>query len=70
MTARLDLAPLRGFFMGVVGWPPEVVRRAALQDLCATLTAHADYHGRRVRPAVDADFMRWMMAQYPDKGKT
>lgn len=66
---RLNIAALRGFFMGVVGWPPRtVLHEASLRDL-------AEAYEARTAPAASchrlppAAFLREMLARFPDKTK-
>lgn len=67
---RLNLPALRGFFMGVVGWPPQtVLHDATLRDLCEAYSARRgdSPHGTDDAGLPPSDFMRRMLAQYPDR---
>lgn len=58
--------------MGVIGWPPQtVLREATLRDLCEAYTAYrAHSHNVTMVPdRPDADFMRAMLARFPDTKK-
>lgn len=58
--------------MGVLGWPPDVVRAAALEDLAEAyegyrlLSAPGGNNPPAPQPA--KDFMADIMKQFPDKG--
>jgi len=56
--------------MGVIGWPPRtVLHEATLRDLCEAYGAYRA-HSRPAPPDMpDADFMRRMLARFPDKKK-
>ncbi|MBI1215688.1 MAG: hypothetical protein GC185_07710 [Alphaproteobacteria bacterium] len=60
----LDLDGLRQFFLGVMRWPPDTLRRAALSDLYA---ARAGYL-RRFNPQgrVTRRFLDEMLKKFPD----
>jgi hypothetical protein len=66
----LNLPALRGFFMGVIGWPPQVVLHgASLRDLSEAYIARTG--GHTAAPDVPPrDFLYRMLAQYPDASKT
>jgi hypothetical protein len=67
-TRRLDLPALRGFFMGVIGWPPQVVLHGAvLRDLCEAYIAHSSPAAAQDLPP--RNFLHRMLAQYPDTAK-
>ncbi|MFN7115020.1 MAG: hypothetical protein ACK4PK_11755 [Alphaproteobacteria bacterium] len=55
--------------MGVIGWPPQVVRHSAeLRDLCEAYMAHRGT-AAAAQDLPDSDFMRRMLARYPDNPK-
>lgn len=58
--------------MGVLRWPPQVVREAALPDLHDAFRGYAEHNGLLpALPAVTKDFMQEMLARFPDaKGMT
>lgn len=66
----MNLHALRGFFTGVIGWPPRAMRHdATLQDLAE---AYAAWQAQHRMPASGtgglpgAVFLREMTARYPD----
>lgn len=67
MTRRIDLVPLRRFFLGVLGWTPRaLMQEARLEDLKDALDGYAEHHGL-TRQTVSKDFLKKMMGLFPDK---
>ena len=52
--------------MGVLGWPPPVVRAAALDELADARRAWQERQGPAQPPPVSAAFLRDMMRRFPD----
>ena len=66
MNRRVDIKPLRRFFLGVLAWPPETLMRARLEDLKDALDGYAEAHGL-LRHPVSKAFLEQMIRQFPDK---
>lgn len=64
---RIDLVPLRRFFLGVLGWTPRtLMQEARLEDLKDALDGYAEHHGlARQKPS--KDFLQRMMGLFPDQ---
>jgi hypothetical protein len=50
--------------MGVIGWPPETVRRARLADLADAMEGY-----RGAGDGISAAFLTQMMQKFPDRHK-
>jgi hypothetical protein len=64
---QIDLSGLRQFFLGVLGWTPQALRRAGLHDLCAACAGfrrHRRPPGAQTR--VSKSFMAEMLRRFPD----
>ncbi len=68
---RIDITSLRRFFLGVLGWTPDTLKKAALPDLCDAYLGHAQWHGIAPKAPPGKEFMTAMLQQFPDgKDKT
>ncbi len=65
----MNLAPVRQFFMGVLGWTPRVaMHEATLDDLCDALSGYAAAHGLRMALETPSPaFLQEMTTLFPDK---
>lgn len=67
MTRRIDMGPLRRFFLGVMGWTPHtLMQEARLEDLKDALDGYAEHRGLS-RQALPKSFLQRMMGLFPDQ---
>lgn len=67
MTRRVDMRPLRRFFLGVMGWTPRaLMQEARLEDLKDALDGYAEHHGLS-RQMLSKNFLQKMMTLFPDQ---
>lgn len=67
----IDIRAVRKFFMGVLGWTPDVLMaKASLGDLTDAFEGYAEFHGLiPTVPALSRQFLNEMMKKFPDKEK-